>query len=504
MLNVGSYFESGCYCFMEAKKVIQSLLAVKRVICCCAVFMVLVCIGAVTCHAAEHQSGILENGFSWSLNEEGKLFIEGQGKMPDFSQENLPPWYFLREQIVCVELANGISTIGDLSFLSCINLESVSFPNSLEQIGFGAFMACQSLAEITLPDKLETIDMRAFSACTSLERVALPSGLYKIDKEAFAGCPSLLEIDIPKSVEYIGEDAFGSDNNWLTITGKNNSYAIDFARINGIRYNEIKTEFDVFMEKHGETIVITVFLVILLTVIVSLYSSKKMGAEGPLAKEYMQLFPVNLFFYRSTCLLCTVIPVMALTNLEDVPWFTSQMSTIIEYIWIAGLAVCGCGWILTELIRRDFPWGIPRLIIRFGKLVMLFVAVAVVCMALEDKITDIVGTVLYFAALLFVPVCMIVIMSKIPWKPDEAEMREFRKLWKNNEENWKWKIEEEKESLFGDFYNTSVTGGESLGIYVKHENYAYIRNSNGDLIEVRPHGNDGMLVDDDGNYYYPE
>jgi len=46
-------------------------------------------------------------------------------------------------------------------------------------------------------------------------------------------------------------------------------------------------------------------------------------------------------------------------------------------------------------------------------------------------------------------------------------------------------------------------GGSWYDTHSEHGNYAYLVGDGGNLIEVRPHGSEGLVIDDAGNIYYP-
>lgn len=53
------------------------------------------------------------------------------------------------------------------------------------------------------------------------------------------------------------------------------------------------------------------------------------------------------------------------------------------------------------------------------------------------------------------------------------------------------------------FAKSYSCGGNWYETHSEHGNYAYLSGDGGDLIEVRPHGSEGLVTDDAGNIYYP-
>ncbi|MBR3314406.1 MAG: leucine-rich repeat protein [Atopobiaceae bacterium] len=109
--------------------------------------------------------GTCDNGLLWSYAVgEKKLIVSGEGTMEDYSvtegDVRLAPWHAL--DIEQVEIAEGVTTIGDNAFFNLSNLSTVSLPLTLQRIGTQAFYRCESLTEITVPDSVTSIGNIAF------------------------------------------------------------------------------------------------------------------------------------------------------------------------------------------------------------------------------------------------------------------------------------------------------------------------------------------------------
>lgn len=150
---------------------------------------------------------------TYTLYSDGELFISGNGKMNDYNasisnyKEN-SPWSVQRASIKNVIIADGVSSIGNNAFNSCVWLESVSIPDGVESIGESAFYYCYRLINITLPYSIKNISAGAFEACSSLAYINLPDGVTSIGKTAFSGCKNITDITIPKSIKTISARAF--------------------------------------------------------------------------------------------------------------------------------------------------------------------------------------------------------------------------------------------------------------------------------------------------------
>lgn len=103
-----------------------------------------------------------------------------------------------------VTLSEGLERIGDGAFGVCVNLKEIALPRSLKSIGNGAFYEC-SITEAALSGNMESLGEKAFQNCNYLTAVTIENGLKSIGECAFIGCSSLTEMTLPQSVESIGE-----------------------------------------------------------------------------------------------------------------------------------------------------------------------------------------------------------------------------------------------------------------------------------------------------------
>ena len=109
-------------------------------------------------------------------------------------------------------ISQGISSIGDAAFSFCSSLTDISIPDSVTSIGDNAFSYCSSLTSISIPDSVTSIGDNAFSRCSSLTSISIPDSVTSIGVWAFSGCTS------------------------LTLTVDRDSYALQYAKENGIEY----------------------------------------------------------------------------------------------------------------------------------------------------------------------------------------------------------------------------------------------------------------------------
>ena len=124
---------------------------------------------------------------------------------------NLGSGSYLEEIVI-----NGsVTTIEDFAFLSCMDLQSISF-NSVETIGYRAFYQCRGLSDIDL-STVKYISDGAFRGCTSLPEVVLDS-VITIGDNAFMGCTKLTSAVISENCTMIGEGAFCNNSRLQTVT----------------------------------------------------------------------------------------------------------------------------------------------------------------------------------------------------------------------------------------------------------------------------------------------
>ena len=180
-----------------------------------AVLLVLMLIlRAVPMAHADGESGSCGSGLSWSLNA-GTLTISGSGKMTDFPESSMAPWYHLRDQILRVELPGGLTHVGSLAFYGCSALTAVSVPGSVDSIGSYAFANCTGMEILNL-GSVKTVAEGAFSDCYSLAALSLPGTLKTIGTKAFYRCESITSVTVPSSVTSLGMSAFGYCKNLVS------------------------------------------------------------------------------------------------------------------------------------------------------------------------------------------------------------------------------------------------------------------------------------------------
>ena len=135
-------------------------------------------------------------------------------------------------QVKYQNVTYNVTTIGEMAFAGCDELESVTIPNSVTTICSSAFVGSERLNSLTIPNSITTIGKGAFDGTAwynnqddgviYVNNIAyqykgtMPSNTNIIIKEgttciadyAFQNCSGLTSLEIPRSVTAIGNATF--------------------------------------------------------------------------------------------------------------------------------------------------------------------------------------------------------------------------------------------------------------------------------------------------------
>ena len=98
--------------------------------------------------------------------------------------------------LISIEIPEGVTEIANSAFISCYSLTNVSFPSTLKIIGYGAFSQTSLTGDenknLIIPEGVEEIEMQAFkcdqaSSNPAYTKVTLPSTIKSIGSQAFTG-----------------------------------------------------------------------------------------------------------------------------------------------------------------------------------------------------------------------------------------------------------------------------------------------------------------------------
>ncbi len=172
---------------------------------------------------------------TWEVTSKGKLVIDGEGPMYDFTYPELAPWYFnedgTRRQISAIEIGEDITHIGSYSFynLGISQAKDIEIGESVKSIGSYAFAYSTLLREAPLTETIEHIAHSAFRGCKAFTSIVIPNSVTTIEGYAFAECQNFEYIVLGTGIKNIGEFAFNQSiatppSNAVSATHKNTFY----------------------------------------------------------------------------------------------------------------------------------------------------------------------------------------------------------------------------------------------------------------------------------------
>ncbi|MGN0573914.1 MAG: leucine-rich repeat protein [Acutalibacteraceae bacterium] len=200
---------------------------------------------------AETIGGSCGDNVVWSIDSDAKiLYIDGYGKMDDFSSLN-PPWkdydYFIDEVVV----SEGITQIGKYSFVG-LYVNKITLPSTIDIIQSSAFANIGGFTEFCVPENFRLREFEDFLSSitkttwyknlqegpvyfggllcgykgTMPENYCLEveDGTYAINKKAFINQKNLVDIVIPDSVIHMGVDAL-KNTGWYNAQSDGPVYA---------------------------------------------------------------------------------------------------------------------------------------------------------------------------------------------------------------------------------------------------------------------------------------
>lgn len=114
----------------------------------------------------------IDDNITWNFDQSTKtLYINGTGKIADYSKQDSAPWHQHQNEAESIVVSEGITRIGDYAFDTFRNVTEVNLPESLKRIGDNSFSNCMKLEAITIPEKVSEIGEGAFWHCISLDDV---------------------------------------------------------------------------------------------------------------------------------------------------------------------------------------------------------------------------------------------------------------------------------------------------------------------------------------------
>ena len=111
-----------------------------------------------------------------------------------------------------------VTTIGQLAFLQCEGITSITIPSSITSIEYGAFGYCSGLTSLTIPSNVVELGKSAFAYCNNLISLTLEEGVTTLGKSVFAECTKLETVTLPNSVTTISDSLFSTCTNLKDVT----------------------------------------------------------------------------------------------------------------------------------------------------------------------------------------------------------------------------------------------------------------------------------------------
>ena len=159
----------------------------------------------------EATSGKCGDKATWSVTGKGDnltLSIKGSGPMYDYSEGGAPWYNAYRSSIQKVQIAEGITYIGDYCFYNLVSIPEVTIPGSVKTVGKNTFSYCNHLEKAVLEKGVTEIGEGMFLYCFELKDIEIHKGIRSIGDRAFLSDMDLEEITLPKTLESIGVYAF--------------------------------------------------------------------------------------------------------------------------------------------------------------------------------------------------------------------------------------------------------------------------------------------------------
>ena len=155
------------------------------------------------------------------------------------------------DTVVSVFIPEGITDIGDNTFLNCKNLESVRLPNTLTHLGERAFYSnvtlrekgctlnngllylgnennpyvmlyyvpdAQNLTTVKINENCKFIGANVFYEAVLITEVTFPEGVLEIGYQPFVFCAELTKISLPSTLTRIGTNFLKSCKQLQTVT----------------------------------------------------------------------------------------------------------------------------------------------------------------------------------------------------------------------------------------------------------------------------------------------
>ncbi|SDB69563.1 leucine-rich repeat protein [Butyrivibrio sp. INlla16] len=158
------------------------------------------------------------------------LSFSGTGLMTNYEVAQAP-WYDYHSDITTINIASGITSIGNCAFGFCSNLSNIIIPNTITRIGSYSFYDCDMLTDIAIPSSVTVIGDSAFWDCTGLTTVTLPASVTTLEGFTFINCQNLKTAYVNCNITEIPASMFSScvylEKVWIPAVNKINVCAFN-------------------------------------------------------------------------------------------------------------------------------------------------------------------------------------------------------------------------------------------------------------------------------------
>ncbi|MBQ7006172.1 MAG: leucine-rich repeat protein [Clostridia bacterium] len=174
----------------------------------------------------EGAEGAQVDGFWWQFSN-GCLSVAGEGKLPDYDDENSAPWKSYNNSIVEVNVIGEITRLGSYFFSNLRKMTTVTLPDTVEEIGERCFYLAVALEKFDCPenlltieecafmnagfsefnynDKIYTIGLYAFMYCSNLTEGVIPATAKNVVRFPYYDCAKLKKITVEEGITYVAD-----------------------------------------------------------------------------------------------------------------------------------------------------------------------------------------------------------------------------------------------------------------------------------------------------------
>ncbi|MBR3970849.1 MAG: leucine-rich repeat protein [Ruminococcus sp.] len=121
---------------------------------------------------------------TWTLNNNGNMYIAGEGAMDNWASADDVPWAEYTEQIKRISASDKLKNIGDYAFYGCVNIEMAFFSTI---IGEHAYENCKNISGYTYYEDNTPAEIKdyAFYGCDNFSRITIDNSFCVIADSEF-------------------------------------------------------------------------------------------------------------------------------------------------------------------------------------------------------------------------------------------------------------------------------------------------------------------------------